>query len=73
MIMPELDGWQAFLKIEALKPGIPVLFSTGYAASVLPPDFAARGARLLSKPYKPQVLLTQIGELLADRARAPAP
>jgi hypothetical protein len=70
MIMPELDGWQAFLKIEALKPGIPVLFSTGYAANVLPPDFAARGARLLSKPYKPQVLLAQIRELLGEKARA---
>jgi PAS domain S-box-containing protein len=64
MIMPELDGWQAFLKIEALQPGIKVLFSTGYAANVLPPDFAARGARLLSKPYKPQILLAQIRELL---------
>jgi PAS domain S-box-containing protein len=68
MIMPELDGWQAFLRIEALQPGIPVLFSTGYAANVLPPDFAARGARLLSKPYKPQVLLAQIREVL-DQAR----
>jgi CheY-like chemotaxis protein len=64
MIMPELDGWQAYLKIEAMAPGTRVLFSTGYAASVLPHDFAARGARLLSKPYKPHTLLAQVRELL---------
>ncbi|HEX6246194.1 MAG TPA: ATP-binding protein [Polyangiales bacterium] len=64
MIMPELDGWQAYLKIDAIAPGTRVLFSTGYAASVLPQDFAARGARLLSKPYKPHALLAQIRELM---------
>ena len=72
MIMPELDGWQAFLRIEALAPGIKVLFSTGYAANMLPPDFAARGARLLSKPYKPQALLAQIRELLEGTEQAAA-
>ena len=64
VIMPELDGWQAYLKMEQLKPGIRVLFSTGYAADVLPEGFAARGARLLPKPHKPQALLTQLNELL---------
>lgn len=64
VIMPELDGWQAYLEIERLTPGIRALFTTGYAASVLPKDFGARGARLLSKPYGPEVLLAQIDELL---------
>jgi PAS domain S-box-containing protein len=64
VIMPELDGWQAYLKMEQLKPGIKVLFSTGYAADVLPADFAARGARLLSKPHKAEALLSQLSELL---------
>jgi CheY-like chemotaxis protein len=64
VVMPELDGWQAYLRIRELQPHVPVLFTTGYAASVLPEDFAARGARLLSKPYKPQALLAQVRELL---------
>lgn len=75
VIMPELDGWQAYLRIESLAPGIKVLFTTGYAASVLPKDFAARGARLLHKPYGPELLLSQIGELLeqvGSRARTSA-
>jgi len=62
--MPELDGWRAYLLMDQLKPNVKVLFTTGYAANVLPQDFAARGARLLSKPYKPQRLLEQVQELL---------
>ncbi len=69
VVMPELDGWQAFLQIEKLRPGIKALFTTGYASDALPQDFAARGLRLLSKPYRPQQLWAQISELLAQRAR----
>jgi PAS domain S-box-containing protein len=64
VVMPVLDGWQAFLRIAELRPRVKVLFTTGYAASVLPDDFGARGARLLSKPYKPEALLAQVHELL---------
>ncbi|HVJ15444.1 MAG TPA: ATP-binding protein [Polyangiaceae bacterium] len=70
VVMPELDGWQAFLQIEKLKPGIKVLFTTGYASNVLPHDFASRGARLLSKPYKAQQLWSQVRELLDQCALA---
>jgi two-component system, cell cycle sensor histidine kinase and response regulator CckA len=69
-IMPLCDGWQAFLQIERLKPGIPALFTTGYAANVLPADFMARGARLLCKPFKADELLAKVGELLGSPAFA---
>ena len=66
VIMPGLDGWQAFSRIEALREGVKVLFITGYAASALPPDFGSLGKRLLSKPYKPQALLDLVRELLDE-------
>jgi CheY-like chemotaxis protein len=69
-IMPVCDGWQAFLQIERLKPGIKALFTTGYAANVLPADFMARGARLLSKPFKADELLAKVAELLVPHASA---
>jgi two-component system, cell cycle sensor histidine kinase and response regulator CckA len=65
-IMPLCDGWQAFVQIERLKPGIKALFTTGYAANVLPPDFTARGARLLCKPFKADELLGKVAELLGQ-------
>jgi len=51
-------------------PHVKVLFTTGYAANVLPSDYAARGARLISKPYKPQRLLEQVREMLHQQTPA---
>jgi two-component system, cell cycle sensor histidine kinase and response regulator CckA len=67
-IMPLCDGWRAYVEIERIKPGIKALFTTGYAANVLPSDFAARGAGLLSKPFKPGELLARLSELLSSPA-----
>jgi PAS domain S-box-containing protein len=69
VVMPVLDGWRAYQRILELRPAVKAIFTTGYAANVLPPDFAARGARLLSKPYKRQELLAEVRELLAPLAR----
>jgi CheY-like chemotaxis protein len=71
VVMPELDGWQAFLQMEALAPGVKVLFTTGYAASVLPADFASRGARLISKPYKRERLLAEVRDIIGARHKSP--
>ena len=70
VVMPELDGWRAYLLMEQLVPHGKVLFTTGYAANVLPSDYAARGARLISKPYKPQRLLEQVREMLHQQTPA---
>jgi CheY-like chemotaxis protein/two-component sensor histidine kinase len=67
VIMPGLDGWQVFLRLEALDPAVKVLFITGYAASALPNDFSTRGKRLLSKPYKPRALLELVRSVLDER------
>ncbi len=64
VIMPGLDGWQVYERVEALRPGIKVLFTTGYAANALPEDFGSRGKRLLTKPYKPQALLDLVRDVL---------
>jgi PAS domain S-box-containing protein len=64
VIMPVMDGWQAFLKMRALQPQLRALFTTGYAADVLPADFATQQARLLTKPFSPKQLLAQVHELL---------
>jgi two-component system cell cycle sensor histidine kinase/response regulator CckA len=68
VVMPELDGWNSFLAMKELMPDVRVLFTTGYAATVLPQDFASSRARILSKPYKPKRLLSQVQELLTQPA-----
>jgi PAS domain S-box-containing protein len=69
VVVPVLDGWRAYQRILELRPTVKAIFTTGYAANVLPPDFAARGARLLSKPYKRHDLLAQVRDLLAPVAQ----
>jgi two-component system, cell cycle sensor histidine kinase and response regulator CckA len=67
-VMPVCNGWQAYVEMARLKPGIKALFTTGYAANVLPADFLSQGARLLSKPFKPAELLAKVRELLTSSA-----
>jgi CheY-like chemotaxis protein len=64
VLMPVLDGWQTFVELERIDPEVRVLLSTGYGGEALPADFAKRGVRKLSKPYKASALLNEIGELL---------
>ncbi len=71
VIMPELDGWQAYLQIARLCPNVKVLFTTGYAGNALPDDLSQRGARLLSKPYTSAVLLEHVRELLGSHVPPP--
>jgi two-component system cell cycle sensor histidine kinase/response regulator CckA len=69
VIMPELDGWQVFLRISELEPSVRVLFTTGYSANALPEDSVAREPRLLQKPYNPAVLLELVRELMLSVPR----
>lgn len=69
-IMPLCNGWQAYVQIRQLKPSIHGLFTTGYAANVLPADFMAHGARLLSKPFRATELLGKVRELLSSKRNA---
>jgi PAS domain S-box-containing protein len=73
VIMPVLDGWQAFLRMRELRPNLQALFTTGYAADVLPADFASQQARLLTKPFTPGQLLAQVQELLHQPSVGMAP
>jgi two-component system cell cycle sensor histidine kinase/response regulator CckA len=71
VVMPKLDGWQAFLRIAEMERGVRVLFTSGYSADALPPDFDGLGIRLLSKPYAPAALLDAVRETLDAPPRMP--
>jgi PAS domain S-box-containing protein len=72
VIMPILDGWQAFLRMREIQSGLRALFTTGYAADVLPADFASQQARLITKPFTPNQLLAQVADLI-DPKTPPRP
>jgi nitrogen-specific signal transduction histidine kinase len=70
LIMPKMNGKEAFDKIRELTPGVKVIFSSGYA----PEDIMQKvsitiGAHLISKPIMPKEFLRMVRSVLdEDRA-----
>jgi len=73
VIMPTLDGIDAYERISKLKAGVPVIFSSGYSdhGPVLE-SLSTRGAIILQKPYGAKVLARRVRELL-DEAKVLEP
>lgn len=72
VVMPKLGGPEAYPKMCAVKPDLPVLFTTGYSAeSGSLGTWLEKGAAVLQKPYIPTLLGHKVREIL-DRA-SPVP
>ncbi|WP_243374270.1 PAS domain S-box protein [Geotalea sp. SG265] len=64
VMMPKKNGKEAYGEIEKLKPGMKVIFISGYTADILNGDDIAEGLNLLAKPLSPNRLLTKVREIL---------
>jgi len=72
VIMPRRSGAEVFAAVKALRPGISVIFATGYSnETAMLADLMMRGVPLLRKPYTPSVLCRRIREVL-DAASVPS-
>jgi CheY-like chemotaxis protein len=60
VVMPGLDGVEVARRACRENPGLKVLFTSGYAANVIP------AGRLLQKPYRPHQLAGEIADILGD-------
>ena len=68
VVLPRLAGREAYERIATLRPGVPVVYCSGYSEGALQGGFAlAEGTRLIEKPYAPDELLTAIRSALAGR------
>ena len=72
VVMPRMNGSQLASRLTAERPGIRVLFVSGYANDVLDVRGGLEpGTEYLQKPFTPSVLLDRVRELLTPaRARA---
>jgi two-component system cell cycle sensor histidine kinase/response regulator CckA len=70
VIMPRLSGPKTYEAIQAIRPGVPVVFATGYSneTSALT-EMVERGITVLRKPYSPGVLCRRVREALDSAAR----
>jgi len=65
VVLPKLNGPEAYLKMAALNPGISVIFTTGYATETsLIPIRTREKATILQKPYGSQYLAQKLREKL---------
>jgi two-component system, cell cycle sensor histidine kinase and response regulator CckA len=72
IVMPRLGGRDAAALIRAIRPEVPVIFTTGYSAdNEALTHVVEMGGTLLHKPYDPKKLTCRVRELL-DGAAVPA-
>ena len=66
IVMPGMDGIELAQKAVALRPGLKVMFITGFAGVAMSQQAQGRGApQVLSKPFHLKDLVDQIETLLA--------
>jgi two-component system cell cycle sensor histidine kinase/response regulator CckA len=69
VIMPKLNGIDAYEQISKVKPGVPVIFTSGYSDhGPALTSLTTKGATLLQKPYGSRALARRVRGLL-DEAR----
>ena len=65
VIMPRLNGWEAFKRIERIKPGIKAILISGYTADILlQEEWVGKGITILTKPVLSNELLAVIRRTL---------
>jgi CheY-like chemotaxis protein len=68
VVMPDIDGLEFAERLNLLRPGLPVIFCTGYNSAV--EALTDSGAMALMKPYSADVLERGVAERLELAQRA---
>jgi signal transduction histidine kinase len=65
VIMPRMSGWSLAEHLRALRPGIKVLFISGYSDQIVAEDRRVHeGVVLLQKPFSPTTLARKVRDVL---------
>ena len=67
VVMPRMLGKEAAERIRALRPGVKVLFMSGYAKGVLDSQGVVEvGVNLIQKPFSEAQLLATLGQIITS-------
>lgn len=70
VIMPRLGGHEALDRIRGIRPGVPVVFSSGYSENAIHTNFVLhQGLMLVKKPYTTSELLRAVRKALETGKR----
>lgn len=64
VIMPEMNGRQLADSLTAARPGIKVMFASGYSADDLVRHGVEAGMAYMQKPFSPEALAHKVKEVL---------
>lgn len=64
VVMPEMGGREAYERIRAIRPSVPVIFASGYSDGMLPEQATEFAHRLVQKPYSRETILRAIRDAL---------
>lgn len=65
LIMPKMNGYEACMKIQELRPGIKALIGSGYLPEAQEiKTVLGRDVFVIEKPYRPETLLQRVRNLL---------
>jgi CheY-like chemotaxis protein len=68
VVMPGMDGRELARRAEAVRPGLPVLYMSGYTDDeVVRRGLLEAGQPFLQKPFNPETLGGQVARMLQDR------
>jgi CheY-like chemotaxis protein len=65
--MPGMNGAELAKRIRTLRPGLPIIFASGYSETAAIRSVTSDRSRVLHKPFKVHELQAALGELLASR------
>ncbi|MBN2628127.1 MAG: response regulator [Spirochaetales bacterium] len=69
IMMPNKNGWEAYMEIRKEDEGIPVVFCSGYSDDVLMEEYLHETpADIIQKPYHLNTLLEKIESVLSGSA-----
>ncbi|HMO29112.1 PAS domain-containing protein [Enterovirga sp.] len=68
--LPAMNGRQMAEEGRRARPGLPVLFITGYAENATLKGFLAPGMEMITKPFSVDVLVSRVRAMLEGAARA---
>ncbi|MBK6513547.1 MAG: response regulator [Polyangiaceae bacterium] len=71
VVMPKMRGTELAARVRALRPGLPIIFMSGYTGESL--SLPTDASDLLEKPFAPDALLERVArklELAPEPTRA---
>lgn len=65
LVMPRMNGREAFRALRELRPGLPIILSSAYSEQEVVEGLEAGNARFIQKPYRAHDLVALVRESLA--------